>query len=158
MKLFPTHIRLILDPHEQTSLDTLWDELGARMVDELELIHRALREGIKVLNREAEAQRKNPDRPPTRTQLEAQKRTEKRARRLSPDSAVVENYVATPISVEMQARLEAFLARHPDMSEEDAIQHLLDVGLSSGEGDTETTLERAARRARESLLRHGFKV
>jgi hypothetical protein len=153
MKLFPTHIRLILDADEQTALDTLWDELGARMVDELELIHRALREGIKVLNREVEAQRKNPDRPPTRTQLEAQNSVEKKARRLSSESAVVENYVATPINGEMRKRLESYLVRHPEMSEEDAIQHLLDVGLRSGEGDKQTTLERAARRARIGILR-----
>lgn len=153
MKLFPTHFRVILSEEERSALDTLWDELGGQMDEEVEMIHRALQEGIKVLNREVEAQRRNADRPPTRTQLEAQKRTEKRARRLSPDSAVVENYVATPISGELQRRLEAFLIRHPDMSEEDAIQHLLDVGLRSGEGDEQTTLERAARRARLSILR-----
>lgn len=153
MKLFPTHIRLILDSDERTSLDTLWDELGATMVDELELIHRALREGIRVLNRSAEAQRKNPDRPPTRSQVEVQRAAEKMARKLAPNSAVVENYVATPISGEMQRRLESFLATHPDMGEEDAIQHLLDVALRSAEGDKQTTLERAARRARLCILR-----
>lgn len=153
MKLFPTHIRMILNEEERSALGTLWDELGGHMTEEVELIHRALREGIKALNRHAEAQRKNPDRPPTRTQLEGQGRVEKKARRLSPDSAVVENYVATPISGEMQKRLESFLVTHPELGEEDAIQHLLDLALRSFEGDKQTALERAARRARLSIIR-----
>lgn len=153
MKLFPTHIKLILDEDERSALDTLWDEVGATMAEELELIHRALREGIKVLNRGAEAQRRNPDRPPTRSQVEVQRTAEKMARRLSPNSAVVENYVASPISGEMQQRLESFLVTHPDLGEEEAIQHLLDVALRSVEGDKQTTLERAARRARLCILR-----
>lgn len=158
MKLFPTRFNLVLDEEERMAMDTLWDELGSKMVDELELIHRAIAEGIKVLNRVGEAQRTSPDRPPTRTQVEAQKKTEKRARKLAPDSAVVHNYVATPISGDMQRRLESFLVTHPGMGEEDAVRYLLDLALSSTEGEEQTTLERAASRARLMLLRHGYRA
>lgn len=161
MKLFPTHIRLILDGSEQNALGTLWDELGGQMDEEVEMVHRALREGIKVLNREVEAQRRNPDRPPTRSQLEARRSAEKRAGDISKvpiaRTREVENYVAAPIGEELRRGLGLYLAKHPDLTEEEAIEYLLSVGLDAEE-EKPTTLDRAACRARLSLLRHGFKV
>ncbi len=161
MKLFPTHIRLILNEEERSALDTLWDELGAQMTEEVEMVHRALQEGIKVLNRSAEAQRENPDRPPTRSQLEARRRAEKKAGDFSkvPITRIpeVENYVAAPISKELRRGLGLYLAKHPDLTEEEVIEHLLSVGLDA-EGEKPPTLESAARRARLSLLRHGYKM
>ncbi len=155
MKLFPTHIRLILNEEERSALETLWDELGGRMDEEVELIHRALREGIKALNREAEAQRQDPDRPPTRSQLEARRSAEKKAGDFSkPITRIpeVENYVAAPISKELRRGLGLYLAKHPDLTEEEVIEHLLSVGLDA-EGEKPPTLERAARRARLRILR-----
>lgn len=69
----------------------------------------------------------------------------------------VENYVAAPIDADLQRRLGLFLARNPEMTEEEAIAHLLDVALDTIEGETtgDVSLERAAFRVRVRLLRYG---
>lgn len=69
----------------------------------------------------------------------------------------VENYIGAPIDEELQRRLGLFVAKHPDMTEEEAVAHLLDVALDSLERQTsaDVSIERAAFRARLRLLREG---
>lgn len=130
MKLFPTHHSIILDEDERSALDTLFDEMGARMVDASELIHLAIREGIKVLNREAEARRKNPDRSPTRSQVEARMNAE-----ASQDADVsVENYECFPLEERLRRKLHTFLRDHPYMiPKEEVLALLLHLGIDRAE-------------------------
>jgi len=130
MKLFPTHHSIILSEDERSAMDTLFDEMGARMVDESELIHQALREGIKVLNGHAESRRKDPDRSPTRSQVEARMTAE-----ASQDADVsVENYECFPLEERLRRKLQTFLRDHPYMMpKEEALALLLHLGIDRAE-------------------------
>jgi hypothetical protein len=121
-KLFPDHFNLLLTNDERMALGDLYN-LDPVPVDEIDLLHKALRAGIKAMNREGERLRKHPDRGPTRTEIEARKRSEA-------SGPTVENYVCTPLEDRLRKKLEAFLRDHPNaMSEEEALALLMDLGL-----------------------------
>lgn len=69
----------------------------------------------------------------------------------------IENYLATPIDADLRRRLGLFVAKHPELTEEEAVAHLLDAALHAIESENsgEVSLERAAFRARLRLLRFG---
>lgn len=67
----------------------------------------------------------------------------------------VEHDVSATIPEDLYRRLGLYLAKHPDMDEEEAIERLLGVALErEGEADAANAgLERAARKARRAILR-----
>lgn len=121
-KLFPNRFNLLLDAAERGALEDLFD-LDPHLVDENELLHKALRAGIEKLNQAASAQRKDPDRPPNRTEVAA------RTRSASREGSQVELYLGFPISEELRQKFQDYLDAHPKIAEEDAAAFLLDQGL-----------------------------
>src|ERR1019366_7984688 len=134
-KLFPTHFQIILDTSEQTSLDTLY-ELHPDL-DEVQLLHHAIRKGIMALNKEAED--RDPHNP-TRSQLAtsaARMPQNWTLVRGEPSAAVpaqaitphrcIEPYIATSVSERLRQRLEDALSARPAWDEEGLWQRLLDL-------------------------------
>lgn len=138
-KLFPQHVHLVLEADEHAALDTLYEE-DPYLDGPNELIHQALRAGIRTLN---ELTRKNPRDPhePTRTEVEEGKRksaqrsersTENgRERRIYPKPHYhIEDTITLPLETRLRIRLEDFLAENQGvMSDEEAVRMLLDFGL-----------------------------
>ncbi len=137
-KPFPEHFRIILEADERNALEALFEN-DSHLIDELELLHDALRAGIRVLNQADVARRKDPDRPSTRTEVEvARKRSAGHAS--SPDESFtgwqvpsphrhVERYLGFPLTEDLRQKFEDYLNEHTKISEEDAGQFLLDQGL-----------------------------
>lgn len=124
-KLFPTRFNVLLDEAERSAMDDLYD-LDPLLLDETELLHKVIRAGIAVMNKEAARKRGDPDRGPTRTQIEARKR--------SVAQEVVENYACLPLEERLRKRLREFVSdRSAIMSQEDALALLLHLGLRSAE-------------------------
>lgn len=154
-KLFPTHFNLILDGDERWALENLYD-LDPHLLDEVELLHQVIHAGIRALNQVAEKRLNDPHRL-TRTQIESSKTASTKDRKAEVASSAqraVENYACAPLSPMLRRRLGLFLTEHPGMSEEEAIEHLLGFALDATDAERpRPTLERAARRARLSVLR-----
>lgn len=123
-KLFPSHFNLILNESERSALDRLYN-LDPHLVDEIELVHRALQAGIRVLNAETAQKREDPHlRGPTRTDLQAQSNNPTTGPPLA-------NRRRLPLAERIARRLEAFIRANPDvLPEEEASAMLIDLGLS----------------------------
>jgi hypothetical protein len=68
----------------------------------------------------------------------------------------VENYIGCAIDEDLQRRLGLYVAKHAEMTEEEAIVHLLHLALDRVEVEEEgdaPTIARAGCRARLSILR-----
>lgn len=80
-----------------------------------------------MMNRAAEQTRQDPDRGPTRTQVEARKKSV-----ATSGPGAVENYIGFPVSDRLRAKLEAFLSTVAiEGSEEVSYALLLERGLDS---------------------------
>lgn len=125
-KLFPSHFNLLLNESERSALDNLFN-LDPDLADEIELVHRAIEAGIRVMNAEAARKREDPHaRGPTRCEI-AVRRNAMTIRRRS-NSANGE-----PISLEARVRdkLLAYLRTSPNaMAREDASWLLSQLGSS----------------------------
>jgi hypothetical protein len=137
-KMFPEHFNLLLDVEERNALDDLY-ELDPYLDGPNELLHQALRAGIRALN---ELTRKHPKDPhePTRADVEATKRSKAQHKENSSPSKErtifpkphyhIEDYVAVPLETRLRIRLEDFLAENQGvLSDEESLQMLLDLGL-----------------------------
>lgn len=137
-KMFPEHFNLVLKADEHAALDTLYEQ-DPYLDGPNELLHQALRAGIRTLN---ELRRKNPKDPhePTRAEVEAAKRSSAQLKENSSPSKErtifpkphyhIEDYVAVPLETRLRIKLEDFLAENQGvMSDEEAVRMLLDLGL-----------------------------
>lgn len=114
-KLFPRHFNIILSEQERGALEDLY-ERDETLVDELELVHKVLVEGIKSIVGAAG----KDDTSPAFAANAA----------VAGSSPKVENYVGFPIRKRLRDKLEAFLDSFPDaIREEEALAMLLDLGL-----------------------------
>jgi len=131
-KPFPTHFWVILNPKEQWDLHELFDQ-DPHLIDEFELVHKALAKGITVMQHEYRANR-DPHNL-TRTDLSAPEASSARQSALGKRSHSaarhrhVENYLGVPIGELLRERLESALSEHPEMGEETFYAVLLDLGL-----------------------------
>jgi len=133
-RMFPTHLRIILDAAEQSALGVLYD-LDSHLLDEMELIHDALHAGVEVLNQQAAARKKDPDRPPTRTEVEARK---KALARQDDDDLVTEfpKRIELDLTLEQQERMQ-YLADHlPHESDEALLSEVLSRGIDIVQHET----------------------
>lgn len=137
-KMFPEHFNLLLDAGEHVALSELYEQ-DPYLDGPNELLHQALRAGIRALN---ELTRKHPRDPhePTRSEVEASKRSNgqnnersssKEERRIYPKPHYhIEDTITLPLETRLRVRLEDFLAENQGvMSDEEALQMLLDLGL-----------------------------
>lgn len=142
-KMFPDTFNLLLDADERHALDDLYD-LDTSLREPIEIVHEALRAGIKALNQAAQQRRRDPHEP-TRTELEAGKRsTARKNEKSSPKKAPsiypkphyhVENYIGIPLETRLRIKLEDFLAENQGvLSDEEAFRMLLDLGLEHAAG------------------------
>lgn len=143
-KMFPERFNLLLEADEHAALDTMYED-DPYLDGPNELLHQALRAGIRALN---ELTRKNPKDPhePTRTDVEAAKRSNAQLKENSSPSKGrtifpkphyhIEDYVAVPLETRLRIKLEDFLAENQGvMPAEDAVQMLLDLGLEHAAGE-----------------------
>lgn len=137
VKPFPTHFWVILDPTEQAHLHELFDK-DPHLVDEFELVHKALGKGIAVMQREHHANRdpRNMTRTELGTSASSSGRRSKRSQ-LPAGHRDVESYLGVPVGEELRQRLEDALSEHPEVDEETFYAAVLDVGLRKLEKDPE---------------------
>lgn len=164
-KLFPSHINVVLDEGERLALSELYEQ-DAYLDGPNELLHQALRAGIRTLN---ELTRKHPKDPhePTRTEVEASKRsTGQQKEKSSPSKGRtifpkphyhIEDEITLPLETRLRIRLEDFLAENQGvLSDEESLQMLLDLGLEHAAGEKPDhvldMIKKEYRRRR--LLRH----
>jgi hypothetical protein len=163
-KLFPEHFNLLLDADERLALDDLY-ELDTSLTEPIEIVHEALRAGIKALNQAAQQRGRDPHEP-TRTELEAGKRSTARRNEKSPPQKEpsiypkphyhVENYIGIPLETRLRIKLEDFLLENQGvMTDEEAFQLLLDLGLryAAGERPSEV-IQRVRKEARRRVIGH----
>jgi len=124
-RLFPSRFNLLLDEAERGALQDLF-ELHPNLVDESELLHEALRAGIKQLNEADSAQLKEPERPPNRTEVQARKRA------LADDDRLVMDFpshIELDLTEEQQEGMQ-YLADHlPHRSDEKLLGTILERGI-----------------------------
>ena len=161
-RLFPTHFNIILDAYQRSALEDLF-ELDPHLLDEVELLHDVIREGIKAMNRAAEERGDTRGIEPTRTEVEASKEA-RAARSWSSKSWAptphrhIESYIAFPIDEGLRQDLEDFLDANESLGEEEAYALLLARGLAShheggDEGNVPLSKRTARARRRLTLLR-----
>lgn len=97
------------------------------------------------MNREAEGLRKDPDRVPTRSEIEARKRSEARSKAdRTSDSADIPKYIGVPLEERLRRKLEAFLRDHPDaMPEGEGLAMLSDLNRYGERHDAGRSATRA---------------
>lgn len=168
-KPLPEHYRIILEPHELTALENIY-EAQPWWREPLELLHEVIREGLKAMNR-AGASKQDPTEP-TRSQLEVDREAKAKlsARAANPVLALLkklETGVAHPfefpatLTVELTpSQQEAMLEianREPHANDEQLLSRILDRGIESTQDDydehqslfTNTHTKRARHKERE---------